>query len=310
MLILSGINFQSAIPRFKAKRTTNSRKAATNPSKASTNQTKAATNQTKAATNPSKAATNPSEAATNQSKAATNQTKAATNQTKPASNLSKAALNSSKATKKVSKTEITKILLNKNKSPTQHKIGEKQPKSFQTSNKCSSNFEKKSSKPSFQRIFSLEKFLRSFSKVKKFTESRLKMAKKEVILEKSPYPVLNCSYEKGNPYTTIHYDKKYTCQMTYLVTHVMRCLRVKVKHKSRSRSLGFESQYVQQCLVEKKRLVYSWQCSRRLNDTQWYSFSFNRINSSVTSLTNLTSYAGMSFTCAKYKTKSKSHVIK
>jgi len=193
---------------------------------------------------------------------------------------------------------------------TKHQNTKKQKmKQSRKSSKKRRDSEDKSKKSKSFRILNFMKLLKNYTKKKSIVKSFTKELKKEILFGKSPHPILNCSYETGDPYVTTYQGKTYTCQMTYLVTHVMRCITIKIKNSSEDDGSSLGSRYVQQCLVEKKRQVHSWRCSRRLSDTQWYSFSFKHINSS-TPIRNMTSYAGMSFICTRTKRKNKDYSIK
>ena len=200
-----------------------------------------------------------------------------------------------------------------NKHPTASPQKQKEIKNCQ---KTLKNVSKRKTKmPESLQFQRFRKLLKNIMKVKNATKTspknqNMKKNSKEIVSGKSPHHIVNCSYEKGESYVTTHEGKFYTCQMTYLVTHVMRCVTVKTKQNSEPKGAGFDSQYAQQCLVEKKRQVHSWRCSRRISATQWYSFSFKRINSSMTSIKNMTSYAGMSFVCTRTQRKNQDHVIK
>ena len=167
----------------------------------------------------------------------------------------------------------------------------------------------KSKKKQSLQVMRFKKLLQNLKKKQNFTKMKQNLTK-GVAKEENLHHTTNCSYEEGDNYVINHKGKKYTCHMTFLVTHVMRCTRVTLGHQSHAKGPGFESNFVEQCFVEKKRQVDRWRCSRRLNATQWHNFSFKRINSSITSLKNLTSYAGMSFLCNRKKLKNNDHVMR
>ena len=118
-------------------------------------------------------------------------------------------------------------------------------------------------------------------------------------LKKPKFQTVNCTYETSKPYKINHLGKMYTCRMTYMVMHEMKCVTIKVGQRSEASDHGFDSQFTEQCLVEMMRQVHSWRCSRRVNDVKWYSFSFKRTNRTMALSRNMTSFVGMSFLCAR-----------